>query len=49
MDSNEILELVYEIQGRSDPAHSADSLAERMQTIYDVACDIMQRTGYDPQ
>ena len=49
MDSDEILALVYEIQGNAEPAHPANSLAERMQTIFDVACDIMQRTGYEPR
>ena len=49
MDSETILRKVYEIQGAADPSHPADSLAERMQEIFDLACEIMQGTGWQPQ
>jgi hypothetical protein len=48
MGSDEILSRVYEIQGRADASHPAETLAERMQEIYDLACEIMQGTGYQP-
>ncbi len=49
MDVNAILEAVYLIQGQADPNHPADSLEERMQAVYQLACMVMDRTGYQPQ
>lgn len=48
MDTHAILQIMYEIQGNADPAHPEKSLKERMQEIYDKACEVMRRTGFDP-
>lgn len=48
MDVHAILEAVYRIQGLSDSSHPAKSLEERMAEIFDLACDIMRRTGFQP-
>lgn len=54
MGSHDILQIVYEIQGLSDPNHpridasGALVIAERMDEIYRLACQIMEQTGYCP-
>lgn len=48
MDSHAILMAVYQIQGAADPNHPADSLAERMQEIFEEACSVMRQTGFHP-
>ena len=48
MDSYSILNLVYEIQGAADPAHPESSLKERMEEIYEKACEVMRGTGFMP-
>lgn len=48
MDSHNILQIVYEIQGASDGAHPEKTLAERMAEIHALACEVMRRTGFVP-
>lgn len=48
MDTNQILAYVYEIQGNSDPNDSPATRKERLARIYEIACEIMDRTGYQP-
>ena len=48
MDVSTIVDIVYQIQGAADPNHPDDSLKERMREIYDWACHVMDRTGYQP-
>jgi hypothetical protein len=50
MDINAILMLVYEIQGLADPndSQTLQSLKERMKETWEKACEIMDRTGFQP-
>lgn len=48
MGSHDILMAVYRTQGLADPNHSADDLKARMDEIYEMACDVMRRTGFHP-
>lgn len=48
MGFDQLLNIVYQIQGAADPNHEPATLAERMQEIYDTACGVMDRTGYRP-
>lgn len=50
MDIQAILQLVYEIQGLADPndLQTLESLKSRMDEIWDKACEIMERTGFQP-
>lgn len=48
MDSIKILWEVYRIQGLSDPNQPATDLAERIAEIYELACSVMEQTGFDP-
>ena len=48
MDSYNILNAVYQIQGLADPNESPKSLEERMREIYDLACHVMEQTGFQP-
>jgi hypothetical protein len=48
MDSAEIMALVHEIQGAADPNHPKETLKTRMAEIWEKACEIMDRTGYQP-
>lgn len=48
MNTKDILEIVYQIQGAADPAHPAGTRAERLDEIYELACDVMRQTGYRP-
>ncbi len=48
MDVDKILDAVYEIQGNADPNDSPRTRKERLDRIYELACEVMDRTGYDP-
>jgi hypothetical protein len=48
MPVSEIVEALYRMQCLADPNHPADSMLERLEEMYDIACDIMRRTGYMP-
>ena len=51
MGSHDILMAVYRTQGLADPnnpSSSADDLKARMDEIYEMACDVMRRTGFHP-
>lgn len=48
MDVTAILEAVHRIQGAADPNHPAESMAARMDEVWEVACEVMRRTGYQP-
>jgi transcriptional regulator of met regulon len=48
MSVNEILEIIYEIQGAADPNHPAADLKERMDEIFERASEVMRKTAYDP-
>jgi hypothetical protein len=49
MNNYDLLQLVYEIQGSADPNHpdTLESLKERMKEIWEKACEIMERTGFE--
>lgn len=49
MFSQEILDVLYRIQGAADPNHPAKTLKERMREIWDLACEVMDKTGYQPR
>ncbi len=44
----ELLDALYQIQGAADPNHPADSLADRMAEIRDIADRMMRQSGYTP-
>jgi hypothetical protein len=48
---HELLNQLYQIQGKSDPAHpeTVESLKERMAEIYEIACDAMNQSGFQPE
>lgn len=48
MGTYEILALVHEIQGAADPNQPKDTLKARMAEIWEKACEVMDRTGYQP-
>jgi hypothetical protein len=48
MDSYQILMAVYRIQGASDPNHNDSDIKERMREIFDDACEVMRKTGFNP-
>jgi hypothetical protein len=50
MDMQQILDMIYVIQGIADPNQPQDlaSFKQRMQEIWEMACEIMDRTGYQP-
>lgn len=48
MGFDEILRMVHEMQGAADPNHNPADIAERMQKIWELACEIMDRTGWQP-
>ena len=48
MESHEVLEIVYEIQGASEPNQPDSTLKERMEEIYEMACRVMRQTGFHP-
>ena len=49
MGFDEILEVVYQIQGLADGAHPDASRKERLDEIYALACELMRSTGYQPR
>ena len=49
MGSHEILMAIYEIRGCSDPNDSPETLKERMDRIYELACRVMEETGFMPE
>lgn len=57
MDIHAILQAVYEIQGAADPNHDNRKgktdvrlcdYQRRMKEIWERACDVMDRTGFQP-
>lgn len=48
MNTDEILEIMYRIQGFSDPNGNTEMMTERMTEIFELASDVMRRTGYHP-
>lgn len=51
MGSHEILAAVYEIRGLSDSGGllaEPEAMEECLRRIYELACEVMDRTGYEP-
>lgn len=48
VDFHYLLTTLYEIQGLSDPNDSPKTLEERMTRIHELACETMQRSGFQP-
>jgi len=48
MGFDELLQAIYEIQGKSDPNHPPESLQERMNDIFEIASALMKQTGWEP-
>ncbi len=48
---DDVLEALYEIQGNSDPNDSTepDDMKNRLDLIYRITCDIMDKSGYQPR
>ncbi len=49
MDVGEILDAVYLIQGIADPNTTVSNPALKLALIYDLACHVMEKTGYQPR
>jgi transcriptional regulator of met regulon len=43
-----LLDVIYRIQGASDPNDSPQTLKERMDEIYELASRVMKESGYEP-
>jgi hypothetical protein len=43
-----LLREIYEIQGTADPNQGESTLTERMREIWERCCEIMRRSGYEP-
>ncbi len=48
VDFESLLSALYEIQGAADPNHPASSLKERMDEVFEIASDLLARSGWHP-
>lgn len=43
---DDLLSRLHDVQGASDPSHPLASAEERLQKIFEIACEAMRQSGY---